>query len=184
MLLRHGAPVRGVYCVRSGRVRLSVADASGAERAYGMRGPGSLLGLEALLGLGSLFDAQVDTAGDIGVVTTTQFERWMANNPAHGPALVKRILAEEVKLAAERQLIDGTAESRLARFLLDRETNRFLSAWSGARRQEVAGLLGMRPETLSRTIRAFQRKGVVDAELRVVDSRVLRRLAGESSNQA
>lgn len=180
VLLRCGSPVRGVCCVQSGRVRLSVADASGAERAHGMRGPGSLLGLEALLGLTSLFDAQVDVAGDIGVIAPVQFERWMANNPAHWPALVRRVLAEEVKLAAERQLIDGTAESRLARFLLDRETNRFLSAWSGARRQEVAGLLGMRPETLSRTIRTFQRQGVVDAELRVLDSRALRRLAGES----
>lgn len=181
-LSRHGTAVRAIYCVNSGRVRLSVTDARGAERAHGMRGPGSLLGLEALLGLTSLFDARVDITGDIGVIAPAQFERWMANNPAHGPALVKRVLAEEVKLAAERQLIDGTAESRLARFLLDRESNRFLSAWSGVRRQEVAGLLGMRPETLSRTIRTFQRKGVVDTELRVVDSRALRRLAGEVSN--
>lgn len=182
VLLRHGTPVRTVICVQSGRVKLSVTDASGAERAIGMRGPGSLVGLEALLGLPALFDAQVDIAGEIGIVTPAQFERWIGSNPGQAANVVRRVLAEEVKLASERQLIDGTAESRVARFLLDRETNRFLSAWSDVRRQQVAGLLGMRPETFSRTIRAFQRQGVVDRQLRVVDARALRRLARESHN--
>jgi CRP/FNR family transcriptional regulator len=182
VLLRHGAPVRAICCVRSGRVKLSVADASGTERAYAMRGPGSLLGLEALLGLPSLFDARVDVAGEVGFVAPAQLERWIESNPDHAPSVVKRVLAEEVKLASERQLIDGTAEARLARFLLDRENNRFLSAWNHTLRRDVAVLLGMRPETLSRTIRTFRRRGVVDAELKVVDVRALRRLAGENNH--
>jgi CRP/FNR family transcriptional regulator len=181
-LLRHGTPIRALYLVRSGRVRLSVADAGGTERAIGMRGPGSLLGAEAFLGLPALFDARIDIAGEIGVLPPSQFDRWLAANPGYAPQLLRQVLAEDAKLASERQLIDGTADSRLARFLLDRETNRFLSAWSGARRQEVAGLLGMRPETLSRTIRTLQRQGLVDANLRVVDARALRRLAGEGGN--
>lgn len=180
-VLRRGAPAEDVYCIRSGRVRLSIMDASGTERTCAMRGPGSLLGLEALLGLRSLFDVRMDIDGQVGVITPARFERWIGDNSDHALALVRHVVGEEMKLAVERNLLDGSAASRLARFLFELETNRFLNAWSGVRRQDVAKLLGMRPETLSRAIREFRRKGIVDARLRVLDSRAIRRLAGESN---
>lgn len=179
VLLRQGAPVDELWCVCSGRVKLSVIDADGAERAYGMRGAGSVLGLEALLGLPALFDAHVEVDAELRTVSPAQFEGWIATDPALTEHAMKHILAEVVQLGAERKLLDGTAESRLARFLLARDENRFLSAWAGARRHDVAGLLGMRPETLSRAIRGFERQGVVDHEMRVSDAAALRRLARE-----
>lgn len=184
VLMRHGAPVEDIWCVCAGRVKLSVVDATGAERAYGMRGPGSVLGLEALLGLPALFDAHVEVDAEFGTASPARFERWIVKDPALVEHAMKHVLAETVRFAAERKLLDGTAESRLARFLLEREENRFLVAWSDAPRHDVAGLLGMRPETLSRTIRVFEREGIIDSEMRVADRTALRRVAGENNEQA
>lgn len=184
VLLRHDAPVDEIWCVRSGRVKLSVVDVTGAERAYGMRGPGSVLGLEALLGLPALFDAHVEVEGELRHATPDAFARWIEQDPSLVDHAMKHVLAEAVRFAAERKLLDGTAESRLARFLLAREHNPFLAAWSDARRHDVAGLLGMRPETLSRTIRGFEQQGVIDADMRVIDLPALRGIAGENHEQA
>jgi CRP-like cAMP-binding protein len=47
VLFRQGEPVRGVYLVRSGRVRLSLVDRGNVTDRYA--GPGSVLGLPATM---------------------------------------------------------------------------------------------------------------------------------------
>jgi len=182
VVLRHGAAVEHVVYVRAGRVKLSVADASGSERAFTMRGEASLLGLEGLLGMAALLDAHADIDSDLTVVEPAAFERWLHDAGVPAVAVVKHVVAENVRLTAERLLVDGNSEARLARFLLERETNPYLSAWREVARHEVAGLLSMRPETLSRAIRGLQERGGVGPGLEIRDLEVLRHVAKEAGD--
>jgi CRP-like cAMP-binding protein len=179
VLLRHGYPIEHVFLVRSGRVKLSVADVTGAERAYAMRGAGSILGLEALLGMPALLNARVDIDGDLALVEPAVLERWFEGVGILAVELVKHVIAENVRLSAERLLVDGNSEARIARFLLERQTNPFLAAWRDVARHEMAGLLSMRPETLSRAVRALQECEAIGPGLEIRDLDKLRQLARE-----
>jgi len=179
IVMRHGARVEHVIWVRNGRIKLSVADASGAERAYTMRGAGSLLGLEALLGLPALLDGRTDVDSELVLAEPAAFERWLQSSEVPPLAVIKHAVAENVRLTAERLLVDGNAEARLARFLMERESNPFLAAWREVAHHEVAGLLSMRPETLSRAIRTLQARGGVGPGLEIRELEVLRRAAKE-----
>lgn len=184
LVLRHGAKIEQVLQLRSGRIKLSVADASGTERAYTMRGPGSLLGLEALLGMPALFDGRVELESELVMIEPAALERFIESGAVPVMAVVKHVIAENVRLAAERLLGDGHSEARLARFLLEREADPFLDAWKEAARHEVAGLLSMRPETLSRAIRVLQDRAAIGPGLEIKDTEELRRIAREDGGLA
>jgi CRP-like cAMP-binding protein len=181
-MLRHGFAVDHVFQIQSGRVKLAVVDASGSERASTMRGPGSILGLEALLGLPALLDARVDVEGEFAMAEPAAVERWLLSGAVPVGAVVKHVIAENVRLTTERLLLDGNAEARAARFLLERETNPLLSAWRDVARHEVAGLLSMRPETLSRAIRLLQDRELVGPALEILNAEELRRIAKEDGS--
>ena len=181
-LLHHGAKVEQLFQVRSGRVRLSIVDTSGGERAYAMRGAGSIIGLEGLLGMPAQLDAHVDYAAELAVAKLDAFERWVEEARVPALMLTKHVLAEQVRITAERVLGDGSSESRTARFALERRTNPYLSAWLGAPRHVVAGLLAMRPETLSRAMRTLQDQKELGADFEVRDPDALRRIAKESNS--
>jgi hypothetical protein len=179
IVLRHGYRIEHVVLVRSGRVKLSVADVTGAERAYAMRGAGSILGLEALLGMPALLNGRVDIEGDLGIVEPAVLERWFAGTGVPAVDLVKHVVAENVRLSSERLLVDGNSEARIARFLLERQTNPFLASWRDVARHEMAGLLSMRPETLSRAVRVLQDCQVIGPGLDIRDMDKLRQIAHE-----
>jgi CRP-like cAMP-binding protein len=184
VVLRHGENIEQVFLVRSGRIKLSVADASGGEHAYAMRGSGSLLGLEALLGIPSLFNARIEIEGELAGIDASSLERHLESGGVLALDIVKHVVAENVRLAAERLLVDGHSESRIARFLLERQTNPFLSAWRDVARHEVAGLLSMRPETLSRAVRALQEREAIGPGLEIRDADKLRQIAREGGGVA
>jgi CRP-like cAMP-binding protein len=181
IVLRHDYRIEHVVLVRSGRVKLSVADVTGAERAYAMRGAGSILGLEALLGMPALLNARVDIEGELAIVEPAALERWFETSGMVGVELVKHVIAENVRLSAERLLVDGNSEARIARFLLERQTNPFLAAWRDVARHEMAGLLSMRPETLSRAVRVLQDCEAIGPGLEIRDTEKLRQIAREDS---
>lgn len=182
VVLRHGDPVEHVILVRSGRVKLSIADATGSERAYAMRGAGSILGLEALLGMSGLLNGRVDIDGDLALVEPTALERWLGTSGPLAVDIVKHVIAENARLTAERLLVDGNSEARIARFLLERQINPYLTAWRDVARHEMAGLLSMRPETLSRAVRALQDRQAIGPGLEIRDIDKLRRIAHEDGN--
>jgi CRP-like cAMP-binding protein len=168
-----------VILVRSGRVKLSVADVTGSERAYAMRGSGSILGMEALLGMPALLNGRVDIEGDLALVEPAALERWLEQSGVLAVEISKHVVAENARLTAERLLVDGNSEARIARFLLERQTNPFLAAWREVARHEMAGLLSMRPETLSRAVRALQEREAIGPGLEIRDVEKLRQIARE-----
>jgi hypothetical protein len=147
-----------------------------------MRGAGSLIGLEGLLGLPAQLDAHVDYAADLAVVKLDAFERWLEDARVPALMITKHVVSEQVRITAERVLGDGSSEARTARFALERRTNPYLSAWLGAPRHVVAGLLAMRPETLSRAMRTLQDRKVLGPDFELHDADALRLLAKQNGD--
>jgi hypothetical protein len=127
----------------------------------------------------ALLNARVDIEGELAIVEPTTLERWFESSGMVGVDLVKHVIAENIRLSAERLLVDGNSEARIARFLLERQTNPFLTAWRDVARHEMAGLLSMRPETLSRAVRVLQDCEAIGPGLEIRDVEKLRTIARE-----
>lgn len=184
MLLRYAHPVTSVFRLLEGRVRLSVSDVAGGERAYAVRGPGSYVGLEGLIGLSALRDARVARDSRLEAATTEDLKQYLQAEPRAAMAALEHAILEHARLSGERALVDGTAEQRLARFLIESGANPLLSPWQEVPRQEIAGLLAIRPETLSRAVRHLQDRGAISGELKVLDPGALREAAGEAAEDS
>lgn len=171
-----------VFVVESGLVMLSFATAHGDEQPCGVRAEGSFIGHEAILGQPARFDARLLVPSVLRVADVDAFGRWLAEAPEAQAATLRAVCVESSKLALERTFICGSTIQRLGRFLVGRETNPLLSSWQRAPRRVLAGLLSMRPETLSRALRTLHDEGLIEdgPEIEVRDLDGLAQKVGES----
>ncbi len=108
---------------------------------------------------------------------------WVGPDRSPARAVLDLLLSEGRMQRDEVNYRQGDCLSRVARFALAHA--RFLADRPNAvRKQMVARLLGMRPETLSRCLTRLERDGVVDASrgVRVLDARRLATIAMEDTN--
>ncbi len=183
-----GEPGHHAWYIKSGTVilrRKTHNTGDGDGRVTAIRFEGSLLGLELLVG-----DTYTDTAVAGPDTVLCRIERddlddWLG--PAHLPArtaLELVLRTEESQLTRTRQL-EGTAAQRLASWLSG-EARRRTSVV--LRRRELAELLGMRAETLSRVLTRFHELGLIEvtrSHLRLLRRDALTRVAdGERLDHA
>lgn len=155
IVYRAGAPAEGLWFVKAGTVALS--DGGASPRVRAVRWPGSIIGLEALIE-----QAYVDTATAVSPVKLCAIDRRCADawlGAADRPAR----LVLEVALRAQGSdplatAANGTAVRRVARWLCDGAP---LAGARGVTQGRIAELLGMRPETLSRALRALRDHGAI-----------------------
>jgi CRP/FNR family cyclic AMP-dependent transcriptional regulator len=151
-----------VYFVKAGLVSLSFASAAGSELALVVRGPGSLLCMEAIRGHSSQYEARALSRVRLCSLPAEEMRRWIG--PARSPAqAVLGVLLEESQAQrAEVNYREGSCLLRVARFALSHAA--FLAERPDAvRKQVLARMLGMRPETLSRCLTRLERAGAIDA---------------------
>jgi len=164
--------------VQSGDVILRSVSAAGDESALGLRGPGTLLGIEAVTHQTSAVEARTVTDTVLCTIDPDVFRRWVAPGQTAAGAVLEYAVRETGQLRAERAALSGEAPARVARFLLERFES------TGHERLEVsqrllASVLGIRPETLSRAISSFRREGALapGRGLVIADAGRLRELA-------
>lgn len=182
--LKAGAVVGGQGAAASlafvcdGLVSVAAADPDGVERGVALRGPGSLLGLEALFGGSPTHEVRALVATRVCVLDARDAKRWLG--PGHSPALALAVLAlreiREHHADAGRRRGNGT--TRLARLLLDHPKVSTL----GVPKQALAAALGMRPETFSRCLRRLVDAGLVEPRSgRVRDAKRLAALVSSAT---
>ena len=106
--------------------------------------------------------------------------QWIGPERSPARAVLDLMLAESRMQREEVNFRQGDCMSRVARFALAHA--KFLADRPNAvRKQVVARLLGMRPETLSRCLTRLEQDGVLDASrgVRVLDHRRLAAIAME-----
>ena len=181
-LCAQGERPRAVYFVKEGFASLSAVSPRGSELVLTLRGPASLLCTEALRGEPSPYEVRALSRIKLCGIGGDAMNQWVG--PEHSPArAVLELILSEAKLQRDEVgYRQGECLARVARFALAHA--RFLADRPNAvRKQVVARLLGMRPETLSRCLTRLERDGVVDASrgVRVLDSRRLAAIALEDA---
>lgn len=179
-LCAQGERPRTVYFIKEGFVSLSAVSPRGSEMALTLRGPGSLLCTEAMQGDPSPSEVRALSRVKLCGIAGDQMNSWVGPEKSPARAILELFLSEGKLQRDEVSYRQGDCVARVARFALAHA--RFLADRPNAvRKQMVARLLGMRPETLSRCLTRLQRDGVVDASrgVRVIDARRLAAIAME-----
>ena len=182
-LCAQGERPRTTYFIKEGFVSLSAVSPRGSEVLITLRGPASLLCTEALHGDPSPSEVRALTRVKLCGIAGDQMSGWIGPDKSPARAILDLLLTEGKLQRDEVNYRQGDCLARVARFALAHA--RFLADRPNAvRKQVVARLLGMRPETLSRCLTRLERDGVVDASrgVRVLDPRRLAAIATEDAN--
>ena len=184
-LFREGQPGTHLHVIRTGQVKLTTALPDGREQIIRLGLPGALLGFEAVeegtypYSAEALCEVEACTLGKQDMLDIMTRDPAVCRN-------VMRMLTRELEHSEFmiRDLGLKNARERVASLLLslsrgqsgdDGSVPLFLS------RQEMAELLGLTAETVSRIMAELQRKAVIIAprgSIRILDSQRLRRYAG------
>jgi len=179
-LCAQGERPRTVYFVKEGFVALSAVSPRGSELVLTLRGPTSLLCTEALNGEPSPFEVRALSRVKLCGISGDAMTQWIGPDRSPARVVLDLLLSEHRMQRDEVNFRQGDCLSRVARFALAHA--KFLADRPNAvRKQVVARLLGMRPETLSRCLTRLERDGVLDASrgVKVLDQRRLAAIAME-----
>jgi CRP-like cAMP-binding protein len=170
-----------VWFVKSGTVVLHRAadDQRGEGRARAVRFAGSFIGLEALVEPIYRDTARATTDVVLCGATREGMDAWLgpAGTPAR-TALELTLRADPASAPTPSAPGDGSALQRVARWL---STEGPRGATLTLPRKIVADLLGMRPETLSRSLTKLADEGAIESRrthLRIIDDQLLASIAG------
>lgn len=160
-LFWEGESASAVANVKSGVVKLTTVSADGREQILGLAQPGDFVGRPfaehapySVVALGKV---------ELCLFGQAEFEHFLRNHDALSFSLLKRTLNDLDRARRQMLLLGrGSAEQRVANLLLA------FGSGKGARydlllgRQQIADLLGLTIETVSRQFSRFKREGVIE----------------------
>ncbi len=183
-LLHEGASPVSVHVVRSGSFKCLKTSEDGYEQVLAFSGPGEVLGFEALSRGHHTCSVVALEDSTVFALPLRELDDWRQRAPALDQALqfgLSRQLARAGEIAEMMAAV--AAETRLARFLM------WMSACMAERgqsprrlylrmnRRDIASLLGVAHETVSRSFTALAEWGflrVVNREVEILDPVALR----------
>ena len=190
-LFRLGEPLKSIYAIRSGSFKTYLTNPDGTEQIVGFSLPGELLGMDAIS------DEQhtcTTKALETSSVCEIPFERLesLAHDIPNLQHQLFRLMSKEIQQDQNLMLLlaQMPAETRLASFLLgmsERLNKRGYAANDfnlSMSRGDIANLLGMAVETISRLLSHFQDDGLLKVErkhITILKIDELRKLANHSS---
>ncbi|NNM76439.1 Crp/Fnr family transcriptional regulator [Sphingomonas sp. ID1715] len=162
-LLWEGEEAVVVANIKSGAVKLCILSSDGREQIVGLAQPGDFVG--RLFGAQSPYSAIALGPVELCLFGQAEFEQFARNHGGLVFSLFQRTLDDLDR--ARRQLLllgRGSAEQRVAALLLafagqDRDGGRFDLPLG---RQQMADLLGLTIETVSRQLTRFKSEGVIE----------------------
>ena len=173
VLFRESEPVQAVYLLHSGSVRLVRWDSDGREQIVGSFGRGEVI-WESIFLEGGFYPY---TAVCVTDVDLCRIRRETLREAVAQPEVACRVinlLSRKLHDANERNRLLATMdpESRLAGFLLYQSSHE-ASDTVNLRLNDIAGSISLRPETVSRKIRALEEQGMIakagQSRIRILD---------------
>lgn len=170
ILFFEGGTAQHVFALHIGLVKIAKPLENGKERITRVLFPGELFGLEALTEATYPLTAVTLRDCEICAASRDEFTEFLHANPDVSLGMV-RFLVSEIS-CVRRQVTDMSfkdARMKVATLLLsllssetDSPTIPYLLNLPFSR-QEISEILELSPETVSRTLSAFRREGLVDA---------------------
>jgi len=186
-LFRAGEPNQHLYLVRDGQIKLTALSSDGREQIIGLGLSGHLIGFDNVRDTAHTYSAVALTTAHVCRIANADMMKILTENP-DAMLRVINVLNEELGRAQSviRLLGHKTSSERVAAFLLSllppgKHNGEPLDVPLPLSRQEMAELLGLTIETVSRHMSEFKREGVIDAPrgmVRILDSPRLQELAG------
>jgi CRP-like cAMP-binding protein len=170
-LLRVGDPCRNICYVITGLVKLGTLSPGGSEVLLALRGANTVLGYETVMLNAKLpFCAMSLTRCDVAFVHTNQFKQDLIRLPDLAPSM-QTILSEQALTFMRRvyELTAEPAESRLISTILSLAGQLSVPASRTYTRidiknRELANLVSITPEHLSRLLCQLKKNGLVDRQ--------------------
>jgi CRP-like cAMP-binding protein len=169
VLFHEGDPAEKVLFIKSGTVLL--------ERGNGpraIRRAGAFVGLEALIQPRYADSARVTEPAVVCTATRQAIDEWMGAPGSPARMALEQTLRAEVEDTPRAASSDGTAVERVARWIIQEAGDQPVM------RRDLAGLLGMVPETLSRALAKLAQSGAIELSrkhVKIKDNTVLETMA-------
>ena len=178
-VVREGDRFQFIYAIRSGAFKTTATLKDGREHVTGFPLAGDLMGLDGLAEGRHATEAVALEDGEICAIPYRQLADLAAGSTQLQQALA-RIMSNAIVREHNPMLLLGSmnAEERLAAFLLNISQRMKARGYSASEfhlrmsRAEIGSYLGMKLETVSRTLSAVQQQGLLQVEkkfIRIVD---------------
>jgi len=182
-LYRSGDDFHAIYALRSGSLKSYFVNEDGEEHVIGFKMPGDLVGLSGINGHHYANCVKALETSSVCEIPFDRFEELSTEIPGLQHHLLevmsKEIQEEHEKLAMCSKM---PAEARLASVLLtlsDRFQERGYSStefYLSMSRSDIANMLGLAVETISRLFTQFQEHGILDVDRKHVTLRDKKKL--------
>ncbi len=169
LIFNQGDPCSGVYCIENGTVAIRKTDEHGNSVLVRLRHAGEAIGYRDFFsGNGHSTSAEAVAPSTICFVERVAVQDLLGRNPALGLRFMLRV-AEDLDDAEETILQNASfaIRTRLAHLLLalkERyatvDDHGVMTIRLPLARQDIASILGSRPETIARTIHGLETDGV------------------------
>ena len=170
-LFRSGEPFASLFAVRTGFFKTTVASQDGRNQVTGFLMSGELIGMDGICGQIHSCDAVALEDSEVCELPFANLEEAGSKLPSLQTHFYKLMSREIVRDQGVMLLLGNMrAEERLAAFLLNLSqrlsdrgfaANDFILRMS---REEIGSYLGLKLETVSRTLSRFQQEGWVKVE--------------------
>jgi CRP/FNR family transcriptional regulator len=185
-LFRNGERFTSLYAIRTGFFKTRVASEDGRDQVTGFQMAGEIIGLDGIVNNQHTCDAVALEDAEVCVMPFDRIEE-LSREVTALQRHVHQIMSREIVREHGVMLLLGSmrAEERLAAFLLNLVQRLHARGFSQSElvlrmtREEIGSYLGLKLETVSRTLSKFAEDGIVDVEqrnLRIVDAEALRRI--------
>jgi len=189
-LYRSGQRFTALYAVRSGFFKTTVLLEEGRMHVTGFHMAGDVIGTD---GIGTGVQASEAVAledSEVCVLTFERLEQMSRVLPTLQRSLHRLLSREIVREQGVMALLGGmSAEARVAAFLLNLSYRLRARLYSGLEfnlrmsREDIGSYLGLKLETVSRTLSRFAEEGLLSVQnklVRILDLERMHRLAGQT----
>lgn len=169
VLFEEQEPLRGVFILKSGLVKLSVGSAEGKNLILRLVRPGSVLGLSAAIS-GHAYGNQATAIHtcEAGFVRSDDFSRFLAAHPEAYEAICRELVSQQSNALEQLRIVtlSGSVPGRLAKLLLDwsetgQPTKEGIRLKMPLTHEEIGEFIGTTRETVSRTLGQFRSRRLV-----------------------
>lgn len=188
-LYHMGDPFKAVYAVRSGSFKTFTTNAEGQEQIVGFYLPGELMGMDAISANQHICSAKALETTSVCEIPYERLEQLSLE--IHGlQHHLLRLMSQEIQHDQCKLMMVAKlpAEGRVANFIIN-ISERFQTRGYAANdfnlsmsRNDIANMLGLAVETVSRIMTNFQEQGILKVDrkhIEVLDVQQLRRVSSQ-----